>query len=70
VAIGYAACTAVFGLWPEAAASFTNTLFHGLDFRKLQNGPALFNFGSFVYMRAVPGFFPELSTQLAKGDSP
>jgi hypothetical protein len=39
VAIGYAACTLV----------FMNTLFHGLDFRKLQSGPALFNFGSFVY---------------------
>ena len=26
-----------------------NTLFHGLDFRKLQSGAALFNFGSFVY---------------------
>jgi large-conductance mechanosensitive channel len=49
VAIGYAACTLVFWLWPEAAASFMNTLFHGLDFRKLQSGPALFNFGSFVY---------------------
>ncbi|MNC96578.1 hypothetical protein D3C83_139900 [compost metagenome] len=25
-----------------------NGLFHGLDFRKLQGGPALFDFGSFV----------------------
>jgi hypothetical protein len=49
VAIGYAACTLVFWLWPEAAASFMNTLFHGLDFRKLQSGPTLFNFGSFIY---------------------
>jgi large-conductance mechanosensitive channel len=52
VAIGYAACTLVFWLWPEAAASFMNSLFHGLDFRKLQSGPALFNFGSFVYALA------------------
>ena len=49
VALGYAACTLVFWLWPQAAAGFMNSLFHGLDFRKLQSGPALFNFGSFVY---------------------
>ena len=49
VAIGYAACSVVFWLWPEAAATFMNSLFHGLDFRKLQSGPALFDFGSFVY---------------------
>lgn len=48
VAIGYAACTFVFWLWPEAAASFMNALFHGLDFRKLQSGSALFSLGSFA----------------------
>jgi len=48
VATGYAACTLVFWLWPEAAASFMNALFHGLDFRKLQSGPSLFSFGSFA----------------------
>lgn len=48
VAVGYVACTLVFWLWPEAAASFMNALFHGLDFRKLQSGPSLFSFGSFV----------------------
>jgi large-conductance mechanosensitive channel len=52
VAIGYAACSLVFWLWPEAAASFMNSLFHGLDFRKLQSGTALFSFGSFVYALA------------------
>jgi uncharacterized protein DUF5676 len=52
VAVGYTACTLVFWLWPEAAAGFMNSLFHGLDFRKLQSGPALFNFGSFVYALA------------------
>ncbi len=46
--IGYAACTLVFWLWPDAAASSMNSLFHGLDFRKLQSGPALFSFGSFL----------------------
>ena len=49
VGIAYAACTFLFWLWPDAAATFMNGLFHGLDFRKLQSGPALFSFGSFVY---------------------
>ena len=53
VAIGYAACTLVFWLWPEAAANFMNGLFHGLDFRKLQSGAALFSFGSFLYALLV-----------------
>jgi hypothetical protein len=30
-----------------------NGLFHGLDFRKLQSGPALFSFGSFLYALVV-----------------
>jgi hypothetical protein len=49
VASAYALCSLVFWLWPEAAADFMNGLFHGLDFRKLQAGPALFSFGSFIY---------------------
>jgi hypothetical protein len=49
VATGYALCTVVFWIWPEAAANFMNALFHGLDFRKLQSGAALFTFGSFIY---------------------
>ena len=49
VAIAYAACAFVFWLFPEAAASFMNGLFHGLDFRKLQSGGSLFTFGGFVY---------------------
>ena len=53
VGIGYALCTVVFWLWPEAAANFMNALFHGLDFRKLQSGPALFSFGSFLYALVV-----------------
>ena len=53
VGIGYALCTAVFWLWPEAAANFMNALFHGLDFRKLQSGQALFSFGSFFYALVV-----------------
>ena len=53
VGIGFGACTLLFWLWPEAAATFMNGLFHGLDFRKLQSGPALFSFGSFVYALVV-----------------
>ena len=52
-ALGYAACTLVFLLWPEIAANFVNGLFHGLEFRKLQNGPALFDFGRFFYVLVV-----------------
>lgn len=53
VAIAYAACTLVFWLWPDAAASFMNGLFHGLDFRKLQSGSVLFSFGSFAWALAI-----------------
>jgi hypothetical protein len=49
VGIAYIACTLVFWAWPEVAANFMNALFHGLDFRKLQSGPAMFSFGSFSY---------------------
>ena len=47
VGMAYTACALVFGLWPEASAQFMNGLFHGLDFRKLQAGPAVFGFASF-----------------------
>lgn len=53
VGIGYAACTLVFWMFPEAAANFMNALFHGLDFRKLQGGSSLFSFGSFLYAEAI-----------------
>ena len=53
VGIGYAACAVAFWQWPEAAMSFMNDLFHGLDFRKLQSGPVLFSFGSFLYALVV-----------------
>ena len=52
VGTGYVACTLVFWLWPEAAASFMSGLFHGLDFRRLQSGSTLFNFGSSFYTLA------------------
>ena len=53
VAVGYALCSVVFWMWPQASANFMNGLFHGLDFRKLQSGPALFDFGSFLYALVV-----------------
>ena len=53
VGTGYAACTVVFWLWPDAAANFMNALFHGLDFRRLQAGTSLFSFGSFLYAEVV-----------------
>lgn len=53
VGVAYALCTLIFWLWPEAAANFMNALFHGLDFRRLQNGSSLFSFGSFLYGELV-----------------
>ena len=52
-ALGYTACTLVFLLWPETAANFVSALFHGLEFRKLQNGAALFEFRGFFYVLVV-----------------
>lgn len=52
VGIGYMACALAFRLWPEAAVTFMNSLFHGLDFRKLQAGPAPFDFGGFFFALA------------------
>lgn len=49
VGIGYAACALAFRAAPDAAMTFMNALFHGLDFRKLQGGPALFDFSSFSF---------------------
>ena len=53
VALGYAACALIFWMLPEAAATFMNGLFHGLDFRKLQTGAELFSFGGFLYALIV-----------------
>lgn len=50
--VGYTACAIVFRLWPEAALVFTNSLFHGLDFRKLQAAAAPFEFGGFFFALA------------------
>jgi hypothetical protein len=53
VGVAYATCTLFFFLWPEAAMNLVNSLFHGLEFRKLQAGAAPFNFGGFAYALVV-----------------
>lgn len=50
--LGYAACALAFRAWPDAAMTFMNSLFHGLDFRKLQSAGA-FDFGSFSFALTV-----------------
>lgn len=52
VAAGYTACALVFRLWPEAALVFMSSLFHGLDFRRLQAAPVPFDFGGFFFALA------------------
>ena len=49
VGIGYAACALAFRAAPDAAMTFMNALFHVLDFRRLQSGPAPFDFSSFSF---------------------
>ena len=53
VGIGYAACALAFRAAPDAAMTFMNALFHGLDFRRLQSGSAPFDFSSFSYALVV-----------------
>jgi hypothetical protein len=47
VAFAYATCALFFWLWPAAAMSLMNALFHGVDFGKLQTAAA-FDFRGFV----------------------
>jgi len=49
VGIGYALCALAFRAAPDAAMAFMNALFHGLDFSRLQSGPAPFDFSSFSF---------------------
>ena len=53
VGIGYTLCALLFRAAPDAAMTFMNVLFHGLDFRKLQAVPASFEFGSFFLALTV-----------------
>lgn len=52
VGIGYVLCTIFWMIFTGPAIDFLNTLFHGLDFRKLQMA-AVFSFTGFVYVLAI-----------------
>lgn len=45
--LAYAVCALIFVLFPESSVSFLNSLFHGLDFRKLQPAGSEFSMGGF-----------------------
>ena len=47
VVLAYAICALIFVVFPDASVNFMNALFHGLDFRKLQQGPGGFSFAGF-----------------------
>ncbi|HSD41317.1 MAG TPA: DUF5676 family membrane protein [Burkholderiales bacterium] len=47
VVIGYAICAVIFVAFPDASANFMNSLFHGLDFRKLQPAAGRFSLAGF-----------------------
>lgn len=74
VVVAYAVCTVIFVLFPEAAASFMNALFHGLDFRKLQPAAGAFSLAGFgvaaagmaVWAFAVGAIFAAVSNLLAR----
>lgn len=53
VGIGYAVCSALFWLFPDAAAGLMNALFHGLEFHKLQTEAGVFSFSGFIYALIV-----------------
>lgn len=48
VAIAYAVCAILYGLWPDRGVEFLNALFHGLDFQKLA-APVPFRATTFLY---------------------
>ena len=52
VGIGYALCTIFWMIFTGPAIDFLNTLFHGLDFRKLQMA-AMFSFVGFAYVLVI-----------------
>ena len=52
VGIGYALCTIFWVSFAGSAIDFLNTLFHGLDFRKLQMA-AVFSFTGFAYVLVI-----------------
>lgn len=52
VGIGYTLCTIFWMIFTGPAIDFLNTLFHGLDFRKLQMAAA-FSLTGFAYVLAI-----------------
>jgi hypothetical protein len=59
VLVTYTACTVAFVTFPDSSVNFLNALFHGLDFRKLQQPGAGFSyagFGGVLVAWAVAGF--------------
>jgi protein-S-isoprenylcysteine O-methyltransferase Ste14 len=59
--------------WPTLVtlAMFPILVYMYVRLARREESDALAEFGQYrSYMRAVPGFFPELSTQLTKGNSP
>ena len=67
VALGYAACTAIFWLSPEASITFMDGLFHGLDLRKLQNVRSMFDLGTFLTTLLVMSVWSLLLASLFQG---
>jgi len=47
VLVTYAVCTVIFVTFPDSSVNFLNALFHGLDFRKLQQPAGGFSYGGF-----------------------
>jgi len=52
VVISYVLCTLFWLAFPEPSMDFLNTLFHGMDFRKIY-APAAFSLGDFTTVLVV-----------------
>lgn len=52
VVITYALCTLFWFAFTEPSINFLNTLFHGMDFRKIY-GSTAFSMGNFLYVFVV-----------------
>jgi hypothetical protein len=58
VVVAYVVCAILFYAWPGAAMEFLNSLFHGLEFRKLEPAApwSLTAFVSTIVVLAIWGF--------------
>ncbi|CAJ0784300.1 DUF5676 family membrane protein [Ralstonia chuxiongensis] len=59
VMLFYGLCTLIWFVFPEPFMNFMNTLFHGLDFNRLQSEPA--TVGGTVYAGAILGIWAFLA---------